>query len=46
MAGLANIEVEIWANKVDGTRDLATSFTLGDLAFGFSVLITDMLISA
>ena len=46
MAGLANMEVEVWANKADGTRDLATSFTLGDLAFGFSVLITDMLVSA
>jgi hypothetical protein len=46
MAGIADMDVEIWANKADGTRDLATSFSLGNLAFGFSVLITDMLISA
>jgi hypothetical protein len=46
MAGLATMEVEIWANKADGTRDLAVSLTLGDLAFGFSVLVTDMLVSA
>jgi len=46
MAGLATLDMELWANKLDGTREMAASITLGDLAFGFSVLITDMLVSA
>ena len=46
MAGLATVDMELWADKLDGTREMATSITLSDLAFGFSVLITDMLVSA
>jgi len=46
MAGLATLDMELWANKLDGTREMATSITLGDLTFGFSVLINDMLVSA
>lgn len=46
MAGLADLEVELWANKLDGTREMAISLDLDQLAFGFSVLITDMLVAA
>jgi hypothetical protein len=46
MAGLATIDMELWADKLDGTREIAASITLGDLAFGFSVLINDMIVAA
>jgi hypothetical protein len=46
MAGVANFDMELWANKADGTREKAVSLTLGDVAFGFSLLINDMNISA
>jgi hypothetical protein len=46
MAGLATLEMELWANKLDGNREMAASITLGDLAFGFSLLINDMIVAA
>jgi len=46
MKGLTTLDMELYANKLDGTREMAASITLGDLSFGFSVLITDMLVSA
>ena len=46
MAGLANFDMELWANKADGTREKAVSLTLGEVAFGFSLIINDMDIAA
>jgi len=38
--------MELYANKADGTREMAASITLGDVSFGMSLLVTDMLVSA
>ena len=46
MAGLADFDLELWANKTDGTREMAVSLTLSEVAFGFSLLINDMKVSS
>jgi hypothetical protein len=42
MSGVANIDWHVYADKLDGTRELAASITLGDLNFGFSALVNEM----
>lgn len=41
---MATMDLLVWAEKADGTRELATSLTLKDTAFGFSAIVTDMLL--
>ena len=44
MAGVATMEWQTWANKADGTKEMAASITLSQTAFGFTALVNDMLL--
>jgi len=46
MKGVSTVDMELYANKADGTREMAASITLSDLTFAFSLTVTNMLVAA